>query len=235
MTRQILFKNCPLCNEGEIAQDDTKAIYHCDNCRLTLEERSILGLFKKDHYIVTDFGPENYALAQQGLTKTALRPDALKVAIGNVYPDEQIKAIAHGSLDLIRPVQTILAEIILEQLNETCFLHVMGLRRGQGQPLTDECGYRPTQPAPRQGMDWKDEGNLFCTTHRLVFPSNRFTFIRIDRKIVAVQTFTNGVAVQRKGETFATYFIDCYPHEAALVAAYIIAKVPALQKKMAAG
>ena len=62
-----------------------------------------------------------------------------------------------------------------------------------------------------------------------MFPSDRFTFIRFDRKLVGVQAFTNGLALQRQGETFATYFVGSYAHEAALVAAYIMAKVPALK------
>jgi hypothetical protein len=78
-------------------------------------------------------------------------------------------------------------------------------------------------------MEWKDEGNLFCTDRRLVLPSNQFTFIRLDRKIATVQAFTDGLAVQRKEENFATYFVGCYAHEAALVVAYMLAKIPALR------
>ena len=46
---------------------------------------------------------------------------------------------------------------------------------------------------------------------------------------MGVQAFIDGVAIQRKGEDFATYFVGCYAHEAALVAAYVMAKLPALQ------
>jgi hypothetical protein len=51
----------------------------------------------------------------------------------------------------------------------------------------------------------------------------------MDRKIVAVQAYIDGLAIQRKREAFATYFAGCYAHEAALVAAYVMAKVPALR------
>jgi hypothetical protein len=70
---------------------------------------------------------------------------------------------------------------------------------------------------------------LFCTNQRLVFPSDSFTFIRMDRKLVGIQAYNDGVAIQRKGEDYAIYFIGCYAHEAALVAAYVMAKLPALQ------
>lgn len=232
MPSQILFNTCPLCDQSKVTWQTAELVFRCDHCGLTLKERTLLGLFKKGRYNVTSFGQGNFSLAEQGLTKAALSADALKVTIGNVYPDEQLAEIAAGNLALLRPVRTILAAIILEQLNEACFLQVLDLRRGHGQPLTDQNSYLPTGAAPRQDMAWQDEGNLFCTTNRLVFPSDRFTFIRTDRKLVAVQAFTDGMAVQRKGESYATYFIGCHPHEAALVAAYVMAKVPALQKNL---
>jgi hypothetical protein len=153
----------------------------------------------------------------------------LKVTLGNVYTDQQLAAIAQGSLASLRPVRTVLAQVILEQLNEVCYLQVNGLRRGHGKPIAEAGHYQPEQAASREGMAWQDQGNLFCTNHRLVFPSNSFTFIRMDRKLVGVQAFIDGVAIQRKGEDFATYFVGCYAHEAALVAAYVMAKLPALQ------
>ena len=228
MVQQTLYKECPLCTQAPVnLQGD--GIYQCKVCGLTLQERSILGLFKKGHFSITDLGQEGFALAQGGLKDVALTPDHLKIVIGNIYRDEQLADIAGGNIDIISPVRTILAQIILEQLNEECFINVSGLRRGHGKPLTEESWYRPTQKAFQQGIKWQDEGNLFCTTHRLVLPSDRFTFIRLDRKVTAVQAFTDGVVLQRKGEEFATYFIGCYPHEAALVAAYVMAKIPMLR------
>ena len=159
----------------------------------------------------------------------SLTADPLKIVIGNIYEDKQLAEIAAGNIEAINPVRTILAQIILEQLNEECFINVAGLRRGHGKPLSEESWYQPSQKASQQGMEWQDEGNLFCTTNRLVLPSDRFTFIRLDRKVTAVQAYTDGVAIQRKGEEFATYFIGCYPHEAALVAAYVMAKIPKLR------
>ena len=229
MTAQILYKECPLCNQGSVVLADNGSVYRCEQCQLGLKEQAMLGIFKKVRYVVTSFGPKNYTLAMEGLSNVALGPDQLKVAIGNVYTDEELAKIAEGSFETLRPVRTILAEIILEQLLEACFIQVTELRRGHGQALPELGNYQPTIPVPRQGMDWQDDGNLFCTTHRLVFPSNSFTFIRTDRKIVGLQAFTDGIAVQRKGEGFATYFVGCHPHEAALVTAYVMGKVPKLR------
>ncbi len=225
---ESLYKECPLCNQGEVVGQGGK-LYRCTHCGLSLKERSWLGLFKKGHYTVTEWGEGDFALAQHSLAGVALPPDPLKVVIGNVYTDQQLAAIAQGSIELIRPVRTMLAQVILEQLNEDCFLQVNSLRRGHGASLAEGGHYLPERSAPREGMTWQDRGNLFCTNQRLVFPSDTFTFIRLDRKLVGVQAFTDGVAVQRKGEDFATYFVGCYAHEAALVAAYAMARLPALQ------
>lgn len=229
MAQEILYKECPLCTQGAVVGTGSGATYRCTHCGLSLKERSLFGLFKKGHLTVADFGQGDYTLARQSLKDVALPPDPLKIIIGNVYTDTQLAALANGSMELLRPVRTVLAQVILEQLNEVCYLQVNGLRRGHGRALAEAGQYQPEQPAPREGMTWQDQGNLFCTNQRLVFPSASFTFIRMDRKLVGVQAFSDGVAVQRKGEEHATYFIGCYPHEAALVAAYILAKLPALQ------
>jgi len=228
-----LYKECPLCTQGTVKESGTGSTFRCSHCGLTLKKRSLLGLFKKGHFAVTDFGEGDYSLARRSLKDVSLPPDPLKVIIGNIYPDSQLEAIANGALDLLRPVRTILAQVILEQLNEVCYLQVNVLRRGHGKPLAESGHYVPEQPAPRDGMVWQDHGNLFCTTHRLVLPSDSFTFIRMDRKVVGVQAFTDAVAIQRKGEDYATYFVGCYPHEAALVAAYVLAKLPALRTSTA--
>lgn len=228
MTAENLYKECPLCNQGAVVAQGSK-FYRCTICGLLFKERSLLGLFKKGHYAVTEWGAGDFALAKHSLAGVALPPDLLKVVVGNVYTDPQLAAIAQGSVELIRPVRTMLAQVILEQLNEECFLQVNGLRRGQGASLAEGGYYSPERAVPREGMTWQDRGNLFCTNQRLVFPSNTFTFIRLDRKLVGVQAFTDGVAVQRKGEDFATYFVGCYAHEAALVAAYVMARLRVLQ------
>jgi len=190
-----------------------------------------MGFFKKGQYGIVDLGQNSSPLAEPLLKNIELSPDRLKVVIGNMYSDEQLAGIAGGNLDAIRPVKTVLAQIILEQLKETCYVNVNGLRRALGAPLSDKSRYAPGDKISSQGMKWQDEGNLFCTNSRVVFPSNQFTFIRLGRKISAIQAFANGVAIQQKNEEYATYFVGGYPHEAALVAAYVMGKIPALRPK----
>lgn len=229
MAQEPLFKECPLCNQSPVTYREEERVYRCSHCGLTLQERAFLGLFNKGRFVVTDLGRQESKLAQTVLNTTALPPDRLKIVLGNIYSEQELGRIARGELELIRPVRTVLAQIILEQLKETCYLQVNELQRGQGAPISGS-NFRPAQPAPRQQTSWEDRGNLFCTNQRLVFPSDSFTFIRLDRKLAAVQAFSNGLAVQRAGEEFATYFVGCYPHEAALVAAYILGKLPVLRQ-----
>lgn len=224
-----LYKACPYCMEAPVSLQEGS--YICPSCGLTLKERAVLGLFKKGRYAITELPEGNFELVTPELNNIVLKPDALKIVIGNIYTDEQLAEVCNGNVDIIAPVKTVLAQIILEQLNEVCYINVSGLRRAHGEPLSGESDYWPQSKVPRDGMKWQDEGNLFCTNQRIVLPSNQFTFIRLDRKIVGVQAYKDGFAVQRKNETFATYFVGCYAHEAALVAAYAMAKVPALRPK----
>jgi ribosomal protein S27AE len=227
--QETLYEECPLCNEGQVVAADG-ALYRCDQCDLTIKKRSLLGILRKNQFGIESLGQGNYSLAGQGLDKISLPPEQLKVVIGNIYDDQQLASIAGGSLEIVRPVRTILAEIILEQLKEICHIQVNGVRRAHGQPLPEGSSYRPEQGVPRQELEWQDQGNLFVTSKHLVLPSDSFTFLRLDRKLTGVRAFLDGVAVQRKGEDFATYFIDCPPHEAALVAAFVMGKLPVFQK-----
>ena len=228
MNPQVLYKECPLCTEAPVALQNN-GVYACTRCGLTIKERSVLGLFKKGQYGVVQLGAGDFLLGADALKNLALSADELKNVLGNLYTADQLAQLAAGQLEVLRPVRTVLAQIILEQLKEDCYVNIHGVRRGYGAPLPEQSFYLPQQPAPMQGMQWQDEGNLFCTNQRLVLPSNQFTFIKLGRKISAVQAFTNGVAVQQKDEAFATYFIGCQAHEAALAAAYIMAKVPLLR------
>jgi len=228
--QDILYEECPLCNQGTVVFDHDGSVYRCSLCNLTLKERTLLGIFNRNHFGVKTLGEGDFSLAEQGLKNISLPPDQLKVVIGNIYTDKQLAEIASGSVDIVRPVRTILAQIILEQLKETCYLQVNGLRRAHGQPLPEEGHYQPQQRVPRQELDWQDQGNLFVTSKHLVLPSDSFTFIRLDRKLTGVQAFIDGAAVQRTGEDFATYFVGCQPHEAALVAAFVMGKLPVFRK-----
>jgi hypothetical protein len=154
-----------LCNQGTVEAVGGQ-LYRCTHCGLSLKERSLLGLFKKGHYAVIGCGEGDFTLAQQSLAGVTLPLDLLKVVIGNIYTDPQLEAISQGSLQLIRPVRTMLAQVILEQLNEECFLQINNLRRGQGAPLAEGSYYLPEQPAPREGFyRWigrATQGGRFC-------------------------------------------------------------------------
>lgn len=226
---KTLYQTCPLCEQGAVTEHGSR--YRCQACGLSINERSILGVFRKGRYGVAEFGTGDYTLAAP-LKQVALTPEPLKIALGNVYTDADLAAIAQGNMDKLRSVQTVLAQIILEQVNEVGYFQVNGLRWGEGPVLEGPNRYQPVDPAPTQGITWQSEGNLFGTTHHLVLPSDNFTFIRLDRKISAVQAFTDGVAIQRRGQDFAMYFVDCYPHEAALVAAFVLGKIPVLRKSL---
>ena len=221
MSQQILYKICPLCQQQPVTQQG--AHYRCGQCGLTLKQQSKFLFLKGDKYEIITLGLGNFKLAQAGLQGIALSADELKVVLGNVYNDEQLSQVAKGDFKALRPV-SMLAQIILEQLREDCFLQVRGIKRGHRPVLQGESSYQPTQPVPTS-MEWKDKGNLFCTTNRLVMPSDHFTFIRLGRNVLIVQAFTNGIGVQQKKEEFATYFVGCYSHEAAAVAAYSMGKL----------
>ena len=231
MAQETLYQECPVCAQSPVVRQDS--LYKCANCGLALKHKAILGLFNKNKFSVVDFGEGDYSLAIEAVKGVALSPDSLKIVLGNAYTNAQLAEIAGGNIKVIRPVRTVLAQIILEQLREECFVNVNRIQRGFGPSLTEESAYLPREKVPLQSIKWQDEGNLFCTTQRLVLPSNQFTFIRLGRKVSAVKAFTDGVAVQLKSEDHATYFAGCYAHEAALVAAYVMAKVPVLRPAQA--
>jgi hypothetical protein len=231
MTQETLYKDCPLCLQAPISLKGD--IYQCDNCGVTLKERSLLGILHKGQFSVEklpDTG--DYETATTSIENIRLPAETLKVVLSNIYKDAELVQIARGDFELMRPVQTILAQIILEQLREECFVNVIGVRRGFGPPLPEDSSFIPQDKVPVAELQWQDEGNLFCTTNRLVLPSDQFTFIRLGRKVSAVKAFTNSVAIQLKGEAHATYFVGCYPHESALVAAYVMGRVPLLRPKV---
>ena len=158
MTQETLYKECPLCTQSPVVARGGGE-YSCESCGLTLKDRSVLGMFKKGKYGVVKLGSKTYGLADDALKDVSLAPDPLKVAIGNVYTDQQLADIAGGNIDVIKPVQTILAQIILEQLREECFINVNGVRRGHGQPLVGDSNFWPSNPVPEREMTWLDEGN----------------------------------------------------------------------------
>jgi hypothetical protein len=106
------------------------------------------------------------------------------------------------------------------QTHETCYLQINGLTRAEGPPLPD--GARQIdKPANRRDLERLDQGNLFISDQRLIFPSSTHTTIRIDRKLTGLCSYADAVALQRKGEDKATYFLGFESRDALLVAAYL--------------
>jgi len=222
-----LFSSCPVCEHAPLAAVGKR--YQCAHCGLIVKPKRLLGFKSHDQYVVKNIGSA-YGLAKPGIVGRTVHLNELKKCKECVYSDEELAQVAQGNIDVLHPPSSTLAQILLEQLRETCYLEVDGLRRAHG-PVLEEKGDRfPKGLAPVGGMTWKDKGNLFLTNSRLVFPSNTFTFIRMDRKLVSLKTFENGIAIQRKGEDFATYFVGCRAHQAAWIAAYIQGKLPSLRK-----
>ncbi|MDM8530481.1 hypothetical protein QUF63_04865 [Anaerolineales bacterium HSG25] len=228
MTEEILYDTCPSCRQGVVRLQGS--LYQCANCELTLKESKRFMVLNAGKYEVIKLGTGSFDVTKQAVQGQSFTPEVLKITLNNIYSDDQLTQLAAGDQSVLRPVTTVLAGIILEQLREECFVEVRGIRRAHGPALTGEHGYQPTAEIPAKDLTWKDEGNLFCTSNRLVMPSNKFTFIRLGRKISVVRAFRNGIAVQLKKEEFATYFIGGLPHEAAVVAAYTIGKLPKPKK-----
>ncbi len=226
-----LFSTCPVCAE-ETALSHSGKMFQCNHCGLTIKEKH--KLFGKNHveYVVQAIG-EGYDIARAGLVGNTFSPAEVQLFREQVYPDAVLAEFATGNFDRLNLPTSVLAQILLEQLRETVYLHVDHLRRAHGPALEPGGNRFPHGTVPQNAMDWQDEGNLFLTNVRIVFPSNTFTFIRMGRKMTGLKTFEDGVAVQLKGEDHATYFVGIKPHQAALVGAYIQGRVPGLRESAA--
>ncbi|MDM8526984.1 hypothetical protein QUF58_02125 [Anaerolineales bacterium HSG24] len=226
--QQILYDTCPSCRQGAVSLHDT--LYQCADCGLTLRKSKRFIFLNAGKYEVVKLGTGSFGMDEQAMQGKIFTPELLKITLNNAYSDEQLDQLASGDQSILRPVTTVLAVIILEQLQEKCFVEVRGVRRGHGPVLVGEHGYQPIVEIPTKELTWQDKGNLFCSSNRLVMPSDKFTFIRLGRKVSVVRAFRNGIAIQLKKEDFATYFVGGLPHESAVMAAYIIGKLPKSKK-----
>ena len=221
-----LFSSCPVCGKAPLSADEN--IYKCAHCGLTIKPKRKFFGRSPQKYTVTAIG-DGYDIARRGIVGQKFTLPELALFSEQVYSDAELSEFAEGNLEHLTMPGSVLAQILLEQLRETCFLHVDDLRRAHGPALEPGGDRFPSEKISTAGLIWKDEGNLFLTNVRLVFPSNSFTFMRMGRKMVGLRAFENGVAIQMKGEDHATYFVGCKSHQAALIAAYIQGKVPALR------
>jgi len=204
-------------------------VYRCSRCGLTLKpEKRFLGLGSGQKYRVQAISSA-YGPAKNGLVGHVFSKEDVDKFAEKVYSDDRLAAFAAGNFEDLTMPASLLARILLEQLRETCYIEMSRMRHGIG-PALEAGGHRIPRGRISVGdITWQDKGNLFLTDARLVFPSDTFTFIRMDRKLIGLQTFENGIALQRKGEAFAVYFSGCRPYEAALMGAYIQGRVPGLR------
>ena len=232
MTLDPLLTPCPACGTAVLASNGEG--YHCKNCALAVNPKKRRLPFgkKKEAYVVTHIG-DDYRLVRPGIVGQTFTQSEIKQFEEAVYSDEVLAQFAAGNYENLTMPGSTLAQILMEQLRETCYLQISRLRRAHGPALEPGGNRFPQGKIPLSAMIWQDEGNLFLTNIRLVFPSNSFTFIRMDRKLVGLKTFEDGLAIQRKGEEFATYFVGCRAHQSALAAAYIVGKIPVLRAETA--
>ncbi len=227
-----LFSSCPVCG-SETALTVSGKTYQCAHCGFTIKEKHKLFGKQRVQYVVQSLG-EGYDIARAGLEGNVFSPAEVELFREQVYPDAVLAEFAAGNFDGLHLPTSVLAKILLEQLRETVYLHVDHLRRAHGPTLKTGGNRFPQGKIPQNEMNWQDEGNLFLTNVRIVFPSNTFTFIRMGRKLVGLKTFEDGIALQLKGEDHATYFVGCKSHQAALVGAYIQGRVPGVRAQSAA-
>jgi hypothetical protein len=229
MAIEALLPLCPVCEQAPLAAAGDR--YECVHCGLRVQaKKAFLGLKSTGTYTVESIGPA-YSIAGSGIIGQDFSPEGLKNFRESVYSDAELAQFAAGDFEKLNPPASTLAQILLEQLREECYLQINQIRRALGPVLAEQPTRIPTEKAPRSTLAWQDKGNLFLTNIRLVFPSDSFTFIRMDRKLVGMIAYTDGLAVQRKGEDFATYFIGGSAHQSALAAAYIMGKVPQLRQE----
>jgi hypothetical protein len=106
------------------------------------------------------------------------------------------------------------------QTRESCQLQFNGLIRAEGPSLPNGTS-KINGSVSRQTLKKLDEGNLFVSDQRLIFPSDTHTIIRIDRKLTGICTFLDAVALQRKGQDKAVYFLGFESRDAYLLAAFL--------------
>jgi len=233
INNSTLFSTCPVC--AAQAGMENVAGYQCDHCGLSLKPQKHLWPFKAKEvkYLVQAIG-QGFDIVATGLIGQTFSAAEVKNFRESVYSDQVLAEFAEAKLDNLNMPASTLAQILLEQLRETCYIQINNLRRAHGPIISGQSSRIPTGKVPTVGLTWQDKGNLFLTNIRLVFPSNSFTFIRLDRKVTGLQTYENGLAVQRKGEAFATYFVGGRAHQTALTAAYIFGKIPHLRRQVVA-
>ena len=217
MSEEVLIAPCPICGQSALAGHDGQ--YSCASCGTCVEQGRWLGIRPRDRFFFRAIGPE-YRNAEPDLTARPFTKAKLAKLTDSCYSAADLAAIATGDLSRLHLPGSTVAQVLFPQTREACHVQVNGLTRAQGPSLPVGVS-KIDRPANRHALALVDQGNLFISEQRLIFPSNTHTIIRIDRKLIGIHTFTDAVAVQRKGEDKATYFLGFETREALLVTAYL--------------
>jgi hypothetical protein len=192
--------------------------YTCAACGTQVEQSRWLG-WSRDRFLFGRVGSA-YRNAKADLLARPFTKAQLADLAGSCYTDADLAAIAAGDLTRLRLPRSTVAQIMFPQTHETCYIQINSLLRAEGAPLPDGVS-RVNAPADRRTLKILDQGNLFISDQRLIFPSSTHTTIRLDRKLSGACTFRDALAVQRKGEDLATYFLGLESRSAALIVAYL--------------
>jgi hypothetical protein len=217
VSEEVLIDLCPICGQSPLQGDGRQ--YTCASCGTKVEQSRWLGMWPRNQFIFRAIGA-NYRNAEPDLIGRSFTQAQLAELTGTCYSDADLAAIAAGDLSRIRPPSSTVAQVLFAQSPETCYLLVNGLLRAQGPAIPDGVN-RVGGPVDRRLLRILDQGNLFISDQRLIFPSDSHTTIRVDRQLTGIRTFNDAFAVQRKGEENATYFLGCKSREAALILAYL--------------
>jgi hypothetical protein len=217
VSQEVLIDACPICGKSALAGQ--KGQFSCVSCGTQVEQSRWLGVRPRDRFffrmVSSDYSNAEPDLVARPFTKTELAGLA-----GSCYSDADLGAIAAGDLTCVRPLTSQVAQLMFPQTRETCRLQINGLTRAEGPSLPNGAS-KINSSVSQQTLKKLDEGNLFVSDQRLIFPSDTHTIIRIDRKLTGICTFLDAVAIQRKGQDKATYFLGFESRDASLLAAFL--------------
>ena len=225
MSGEVLITPCPICGQSALSGDSHQ--YTCASCGTQVTQRRWLGVWRRKRFIFRTVG-HDYRNAAPDLTARSFTEAELAGLAGSCYTDANLEAIAAGDLSRLHLPNSTIAQILFPHTSETCYVQVNDLTRAEGPSLPDGVS-KEDGPANQRPLKKLDQGNLFISDLRLIFPSSTHTIIRIDRKLTGICAFSNAVAIQRKGEDTATYFLGLESRNVLLVTAYLQGRLDHLQ------
>ena len=217
MREEVLIDPCPVCGQSALTGYDGR--FSCASCGSQVEQGRWLGVRTRDRFFFRAIGSDYGNIEPDLIARPFTKAELVGLA-DSCYSDADLETIAAGDFTCLRPPGSTVAQIMFPQARETCKLQVNGLIRAEGPSLSDGIS-RVNSPVDRRALKKLDEGNLFVSDQRLIFPSNTHAIIRIDRKLSGICTFSDAVAIQRKGEDRATYLLGFESRDVSLLTAFL--------------